>query len=164
MIMGCNSTLLWSTNHTGLSWTALNANEPWLEYWTAARPRSSTPFAPWGIRHMIMAVTLHHLQHCHYCYHGWTGLMSINIKQHTNYCHHFYKHRSSFKLNNMRRNKHVGPLVHICLTTIPVSKYVQFMYLLLACYSMFYCFVQAPFTAILLRVSSLNWSVFLLFT
>lgn len=65
MIMGCNSTLLWSTNHTGLAWTALNANEPWLEYWAAARPRGSTPFAPRGTRHMIMAVTLHHLQHCH---------------------------------------------------------------------------------------------------
>lgn len=65
MIMGCNSTLLWSTNHTGLAWAALNANEPWLEYWGAARPRSSTPFPPRGIRHMIMAVTLHHLQHCH---------------------------------------------------------------------------------------------------
>lgn len=70
MIMGCNSTLLRSTNHTGLAWTALNANEPWLEYWAAARPRSSTPFTPRGIRHMIMAVTLHHLQHCHYCHHG----------------------------------------------------------------------------------------------
>lgn len=52
MIMGCNSTLLWSTNHTGLAWMALNANEPWLEYWATARPHSFTPFAPRGIRHM----------------------------------------------------------------------------------------------------------------
>lgn len=64
MIMGCNSTLLWSANHTALAWTALNANETWPEYWTAARPRSATPFTPQGTRHMIMAVTLHHLQHC----------------------------------------------------------------------------------------------------
>lgn len=65
MIIGCNSTLLWSTNHTGLARTAPNANEPWLEYWKAARPHGSMPFTLWGIKHMIMAVTLQHLPHCH---------------------------------------------------------------------------------------------------
>lgn len=43
MIMGSNSTLLWSTNHTGLAWTPLNAKEPWPECWAAAQSGSSTP-------------------------------------------------------------------------------------------------------------------------
>lgn len=65
MIMGSNSTLLWSTNHTGLAWTAFNAKESWPEYWGAVHPGSSTPLAPQEIRRTVMAVTLHHLQHCH---------------------------------------------------------------------------------------------------
>lgn len=65
MIMGSNSTLLWSTNHTGLAWTALNAKEPWPEYWVAAHSGSSTPHAPQEVKRTAVAVTLHHLQHCH---------------------------------------------------------------------------------------------------
>lgn len=63
MIIGCDSTLLWSTNHAGLAWTALNVNEPWLEYWKAACPHGSMPFTLWGIEHMMMAMTLQPLPH-----------------------------------------------------------------------------------------------------
>lgn len=65
MIMGSSATLLWSTNHTGLACTALNAKEPWLEYRAAAHSGSPSPHAPQEVRRTAVAVTLHHLQHCH---------------------------------------------------------------------------------------------------
>lgn len=65
MIMGSSATLLWSTNHTGLAWTALNAKEPWPEYRAAAHSGSPSPHALQEVRRTAVAVTLHHLQHCH---------------------------------------------------------------------------------------------------
>lgn len=61
MIMGSNSTILWSANHTGPAWTALSVAEPWLEYWAAASRHSPCG----GFRPMIMAVTRWHLHCCH---------------------------------------------------------------------------------------------------
>lgn len=114
MIMGCNSTLLWSTNHTGLAWTALNANEPWLEYWTAGRPRSSRPFAPRGDQAYDYG--------CDPAPPATLSLLPARMDR-----FNVHKHQATYKLlsptfintgrpwrhNTMRRNKHVGPSVNI---------------------------------------------------